>query len=124
MAIIKIKSECYDTLYDVSNLISYVLNPDKLENNIWGSRYLYLYNNPIYSAKKIADINTYYGKTQGSIVKHLIISYPYLQGQCTPQMAEYAIKQMLNINLPGFPYIYALHEDTSHLHFHIIFGTV
>lgn len=53
MTIIKIKSECYDILYDVSNLISYVLNPDKLENNIYGSRYLYLYDNPLYTTMKI-----------------------------------------------------------------------
>lgn len=124
MAIIKIKSESYNTLYDVSNLISYILNPAKLDNNIYGSRYLYLYDNPLYTAMEIANINNYYGKTQGSIVKHMIVSYPYLEGQCTPQTAEYALKQMLDINLPGFPYIYAFHEDSNSPHFHIVFGTV
>lgn len=124
MAFIKIKSKCYDTLYGVSNLISYVLDPTKLENNIYCSRFLYLYDNPQYTAMEIANINIYYGKTQGSIVKHLIVSYPYLSEQCTPQTVEFALKQMLDINLAGFPYIYALHENTSHPHFHIILGSV
>ncbi|MDD7403679.1 MAG: relaxase/mobilization nuclease domain-containing protein [Butyribacter sp.] len=124
MAKIKKVNKSYTDIYAVANLLKYVLNPEKQESGICGCGGLFLNNDMINVARQIYDINFYYGKDQGTLVHHFIISYPYLEGQCTPQKMQFALHQVLNMDLCGFPYVYALHENTLHPHFHLIIGSV
>lgn len=117
-------SNTYDQISDVANLITYVLNPEKQTSYIYGSGGLYLYQDMELTARQFADIAYYYGKNNGSLVHHMIVSYPYLEGQITPQVVEKALLQVFRVELGGFPYIYAMHENTLKPHFHIICGSV
>lgn len=121
MPIIKLCSKQYNTMQDVACLLEYVMNPDKRINNIFGYENLYVHNNVVNVAKQFEDINIYYGKTSGNLVKHLIISYDYLEGQSSPRSMEMVLRNLLHSTLCGFPYIYAMHENTLHPHFHIVF---
>lgn len=124
MAFVKKVDNTYLTTVDVGKLLNYILNPEKMEHNVWGCGGVYMNNNIYDVAKQIVSVNMYYGKIQGNLVHHFVISYPYLEGQCTPQRMEYALEQVLSIDLCGFPYIYALHENTMHKHFHLVIGSV
>ena len=121
MPIVKVCNEKYDTVQKTVNLINYVMNPEKRVNNIFGYGGLYIHNDVVNIARQFEDINTYYGKTSGSLVKHLIISYDYLDGQCSPQNMNKMLQNLFQLDLCGYSYLYALHEDTLHAHFHIIF---
>lgn len=124
MPLIKIVNQNYSSIDDVVHLIGYVLNPEKRCNDIWGTNLLYLFPDHRMTAHQIIDINSNYGKTQGSLMKHIIISYPYLDGPITVQLIHKALQFTLLTTLSEFPYIYALHENTKHPHFHLILGSV
>lgn len=122
MPIIKMCNEKYDTIQKTTNLINYVLNPNKRENDIYGYGHLYMHNDTINIAYQFNNINAYYGKQNRNLVKHLVISYNYLEGQFSPQSMNMVLQHLFQIDLAGYPYLYAMHEDTAHAHFHIVFG--
>ncbi len=124
MAIIKMCSNAYDQVADVMHLIKYMLNSQKIIHHISGSGGLYLYQNVELIAQQFENIACYYGKNSGSLVYHMIVSYPYLEGENDLQMVEQALQQVLRIELGGFPYIYVMHENTMKPHFHILIGSV
>ncbi|MCH5268518.1 MAG: relaxase/mobilization nuclease domain-containing protein [Lachnospiraceae bacterium] len=124
MPYIKPANGNYSSIEDVANLIGYVLNPEKRCNDIWGTRLLYSSPDHKMTAQQIIDINLHYGKTQGSLMKHIIISYSYLDGPITVELIHNALKAVLSTILFGFPCVYALHENTAHPHFHLALGSV
>lgn len=124
MAIFKVISKNYNTESDVTNLITYILNPEKIESNIFGVRNLYLYQNHNMTAKMLMDTNQYYGKTQGSILHHFVLSYSGYENYINKKIMIENTNKLVDSFLFGHQCIYALHENTDNLHVHIIFNSV
>ena len=124
MAMLKVVNTNYQSVNDVARLVYYVMNPNKRYNNIYGSQLLYLYQDTRDTARQILNVNAFYGKTQGSIVRHFIISYPYYNEVITPQTITHAVHQLILMELQGYPCIFAVHENTDYSHIHLVVGTV
>lgn len=124
MAILKVVNKHYDSLQDVANLIQYVLNPNKVSSGNWGVRNVYLYEDSTMTANLLMQTNQYYGKTQGSMLHHFILSYSRYEYYMKNEMIMENACHIIDGFLKGYQCIFAMHENTDNPHVHIIFNSV
>lgn len=104
----------------LSNSIKYVLNPDKTEDCLWmgsncGSNVAEIYN-------AMMDTKKEFQKLQGRQGYHFVISFR--PGECNEAKAYDVIKEFCETYLPGYDYVFAIHNDQEHMHGHIVFNSV
>lgn len=122
MTILKVINHNYNDENSITQLYSYIMNPNKLLHGVYGSNLLYTQLGGFYVAKQINYISQLYGKT-GNLVKHYIISYDDATENMPLENIIHSF--MLSINhLDTYPFFYALHENTDNLHFHLAIGAV
>ena len=71
MAVLKLIRGKYQNEDAIDNLVSYVLNKEKMPSECYGGRGVSL-NNPIYSMKTIKNI---YGQVAGKQAEHFILAF-------------------------------------------------
>lgn len=120
MAAFKIKNG-QDKYYDLnakSDVIHYILNPKKAPHYYGG------YN--IESDDPVADmmnITKKFKKEKGVQLWHFIVSFA--PSEITePSVAYYIATELAKYFSASFQIIYAIHEDTSHIHIHFVKNSV
>ena len=100
------------------DVIAYILNPHKAPN-FYGGYHI----NMIDPIEDMAQISTQYGKTNGVHLRHFILSF-------SPDEVQDAsiVNKIARMIVPylGREYqtVFAVHEDTPHLHIHIVCNAI
>ena len=104
----------------LSNSIKYVLNPDKTEDCLWMGSNCGSTATEIYDA--MMNTKREFQKLQGRQGYHFVISFR--PGECNEAKAYDVIKEFCETYLPGYDYVFAIHNDQEHMHGHIVFNSV
>ena len=100
--------------------IYYIMNPKKTEDGI------FVGSNCGRSAEEVYDsmvrTKQFFEKTGGRQAYHFVISFP--PGEADPETVYGLAKDFCREYLPGYDYVFAVHDDRHHLHAHIIFNSV
>ncbi|RZT01169.1 relaxase/mobilization nuclease domain-containing protein [Cuneatibacter caecimuris] len=103
----------------LKNAINYILNPEKTrEGLLTGSLGCSLQN----SYQDMIETKKYFGKTDKRQGYHIILSLPPNEGTAE-QMLEIT-KRFTEEFLGKYEAVYAVHDDTDHLHGHIVWNSV
>lgn len=100
--------------------ITYICNPEKTQNgNLIGA----LNCQPDYAYQQMLDTKKSYNKLNKRQGYHIIISFE--EGEVTPETAYKIVESFAQDYLAtDYEAIYSIHDDTAHIHGHIIFNSV
>lgn len=109
------------------SVVSYVLNPEKTRNDFIGGRGV----NVSQAAYEMNRMTEAFDKESGIRVRHMILSFSpqeerrlgktrYNVAVMLDRIAQYAISYYAG----EYQIIYAVHEDTRHLHIHMVMNVV
>ena len=79
--------------------------------------------NPIKAADEFMLVKRYYGKTEGTQLRHYVIS-PDPKELFIPYMATELGYQICAYYADKFQSVFSVHTNTSHLHIHVVINTV
>ena len=109
----------YKNFTSVHNLVSYVLRDKDTNNRI---RYYGGYGVNINNAdEQIMWVKDYYRKTDNRMMRHIIVSF---DENITPYDAYILAWRFSAYYGDRYQLIFGVHEDTAHIHIHIVFNTV
>ena len=106
------------------NVIQYIFRPDKTPHGLIGGWAV----DPMYAASQMNYLSKAYGKEDGLQLRHFILSFSEKEvqrmGQCALiRIDEYA--QYAALYYGGeYQIVYAVHEDSRHLHVHFVLNTL
>ena len=121
MAVIKTANTTgkYHNLNSYSDVINYITQPSKTTHGYIGSVKLDPYN----PAGDMEAVAKKFHKESGVHVRHFVLSFdPY--GLYVPGIANLIGQEIISYLGGMFQAIYAVHEDKSHLHIHIVSNAV
>lgn len=102
----------------ISDVIRYCCQPSKIPHRCIGGFGL----NLTYAAEQMEGVIRAYGKTEGVHLRHMVLSFEagervslYFANQIAHQVAWYYGS--------AYQILYAIHEDTPHLHIHFVMNT-
>lgn len=101
------------------DVINYILRPDKTPHNLYGCNFNDIRNSAYFMDNTAAQ----FGKSKGVKLRHFIISFdPYDTDNPTSvyDMAE----QISSFFFSEYQTVFAVHEDKTHLHIHIVINSV
>lgn len=104
----------------LANGLKYIMDPEKTENGryICGNNCL-----PDNALQQMLDTKKHFGKLDKRQGYHLIISFN--EGEVSEDTAFEVVGQFVKEYLgPDFEAVYVVHNDTEHIHGHIIFNSV
>ena len=110
----------------VSNAIKYILNPEKTEKGkLVGVHNLVMNSSDVAGSSydQMVQTKEAYGKLTGRQGYHYKISFAK-DDKVTPEMAMEIAKEFCETHLKDYEAVYAVHTNTEHLHFHIVFNSV
>ena len=103
----------------LSTVIGYVLNGEKTEERILtGGHNLQVE----YAMQQMMETKESFGKTGGRQAYHVIISFK--EGETDADTALKIAKSFVEEYLADYEAVYAVHDNTDHIHAHIIFNSV
>lgn len=106
----------------LANTINYITKDDKTENGLYVSGYNCL---PETSLKQMLNTKRRYNKMGGRQGYHIIISFQEAADTIDKDIAMEIIGKFVREYLGSeFEAVYALHDDTDHIHGHIVFNSV
>lgn len=109
----------YRDLDAKGDLINYILNPYKTPHNLTGGAGV----DPNNIAYSMSEISANFGKENGVQLRHFILSFsPY--ELCDLEIAEQIARDVVHYFLREYQTVYSVHEDTDHLHIHIVINSV
>ncbi|MCI5928051.1 MAG: relaxase/mobilization nuclease domain-containing protein [Pseudoflavonifractor capillosus] len=111
----------------IDSVVSYVLNPAKTTNYFVGGRGVNI-NHAAYEMKRMAEA---FDKESGIRVRHMVLSFSQQEARRLGK-TRYGVAVVLNrITQYAISYyageyqtIYSVHEDTKHLHIHMVMSVV
>lgn len=116
--IIKIKSDWYENLSDMKNLLRYVWRmSDKLP---YGGSCIYPLEHDVVLEALLCTQN-YYDKTEGRRMMHVIISYPQNENFYRVWSEAEIVSRMLGKYVQN---IWGIHADTDNIHIHFALNAV
>lgn len=101
------------------DLINYVLNPVKSPNFCAGSRGVSLNQ----AAFEMECLSQLWNKNRGLHLRHMVLSFAPIE-EITPHMAYQIGMQAIEYYGDCYQILFAVHENTGHLHIHIVMNTV
>lgn len=112
------------------DVIHYILQPHKTIHNFYGTFGISvppgIKSRQIlseYIANRMNHISVYFGKSSGVQLHHFIISFsPYELHN--PALAYRIAYECAGFFAPEYQVVYAVHEDSHHLHIHIVINSV
>ena len=111
----------------IQNKIEYILRPDKAINHIHGG-YNFILGSPNEIIEQFLCVNRWHQKMGHIPIRHMVLSlnpYSCVEEKITPhQLALIADRFCLHEFAEDYQALYAIHEDTQHLHAHILINTV
>lgn len=114
----------YDENY-IAEKIQYILQPQKILSNYWGG-FFFLKSSVENVIKQFYIVRNIYHRKDYIPLRHYIISFDGLwEYEITPFQAK-CIAHWICLEFANCMHqvIYAVHEDTSNLHIHILLNTV
>ena len=103
----------------LSTVIGYVLNGEKTEEKILtGGHNLQVE----YAMQQMMETKESFGKTGGRQAYHVIISFK--EGETDADTALAIARSFVEEYLADYEAVYAVHDNTDHIHAHIIFNSV
>lgn len=122
MYILKEVKEFYGDLYAMANVNNYIIadryNPGRVLPWI-GSYNIF---NILNAAQEMYYIKTYYNDLSGKYVRHFFISFEQSDYFTFVDAMLMAVK-VCGYFCGGFQVVYAVHQNTKHLHFHFVVNT-
>lgn len=102
----------------VENLIKYILKAEKRKRlNIWGVQGVNSKDIDVIIERFIL-VKKIFHKENGVLMKHLVISFTD-NPQISKKLCLKKIKKMIRSVVPNYQVVYAVHEDTDHIHIHL-----
>lgn len=125
MAINKVANKGRTSRAAMRNVIEYVLQKDKIKDNLTYFSGPYEYNDITWDNvyKAFNNEKDLWGKNTGRLYMHHIISFPPNE-KITPQEALDFAKEFVEKTLPEYQVLCAVHQDKSHTHIHLVANTV
>lgn len=105
-------------------LAAYILNPLKMPNGICGGMEVPAgVDIPTSIAVSMEAVAKHFHKEAGVQVRHFVVSYaPDETGE--PMVVGYIAQEVTEWLSERYQVVYAVHEDTDNLHFHVMFNSV
>ena len=100
--------------------IDYITNPGKTEEMLYVSSYMCDYR---YAAQDFKEIWSQAIHKGNNLAHHIIQSYAP-DDDITPEKAIEIAQELMRRMYPNYQYVIAVHQDTEHLHAHIIVNSV
>lgn len=75
------------------------------------------------AALEMEKLSASFHKDSGKRIRHSVLSYDKNE-QVTPEMADLFAKEIIQHYAPEFQIVYAVHEDTEHVHTHFVMNQV
>ena len=101
------------------SVINYILNKKKMPSNYFGSMYV----NPLNPASSMQKVSSFYGKENGVQIRHFSVSFDKSEIS-DPAVVNAIANELMHYIAKCYQVIYAVHENTEQLHFHMAFNTV
>jgi hypothetical protein len=112
----KAKYHDYESKEDV---INYILNPFKTPRNYIG----FINVDPANPALSMHECSAAYGKDKGIQIRHFIVSFERNEiHDCN--IANAIANELMYYIGTQYPALYAVHENTDEIHFHMAFNNV
>lgn len=118
MAYVKIK--CVKSGTHLQQVIDYIQNPEKTENNILISSYMCSTKNTVKQFEEVAKYSKHYGN---NLAHHICQSFSP-EDNITPQKALEIGQEMMKRLYPNHQYVMATHIDRNHIHNHFLVNAV
>lgn len=75
------------------------------------------------AASEMKAVAAYFHKDSGKRLRHSVLSYAENE-HVTPEMADKFAKEIIQHYAPEYQIVYAVHEDTDHVHTHFVMNQV
>lgn len=109
----------YQDENSIPHLVDYIMNPNKTKHKVVGGYGI----NPNDIAESMIAVSEKFRKNSRIRLHHFMVSLDNRDTYTTSELKE--IGEMLCAHTTGnFQTIFALHEDTGYLHFHVMFNAV
>lgn len=109
----------YRDLHTLDDVLNYILSPSKTLNNYKG----FVLTDPINPSASMKSVAASYGKTEGVQIRHLILSF--FPEELTRAEVAASIANDIALYLgQQYQTVWAVHQDTAHLHIHFAFNPV
>ena len=123
MANLIIVNQKYDDIHVYGRLLNYILNPEKVLSGCIGSQFIY--NNGIMGmACQMKDTAQYYGADTGRLLSHMVVSFDSAEEGWIDCWKALHIVAMAVCRCFSGQVVLAAHENTEHIHVHIILSNV
>lgn len=101
------------------DVINYILNPFKIPSGFIG----FMNVDPRNPALSMHQCSAFYGKDNGIQIRHFVVSFE--RNEVRDSATANAIAtEFMNFIGREYPVIYAVHENTDQIHFHMAFNNV
>ena len=110
----------------IKRVLRYIANPNKSEGGLLvGTHNILIFKEDILEEAvnqmmKTKEVN---GKVDGRILYHFKISFAK-EDKVTPMMAMKIANEFCESYLKDYEAVYAVHTNTEHIHFHVVFNSV
>lgn len=101
------------------DVINYILNPFKIPSGFIG----YMNVDPRNPALSMHQCSAKYGKDKGIQIRHFVVSFDRNEVRDSA-IANAIATEFMNYIGREYPVIYAVHENTDQIHFHMAFNNV
>lgn len=120
----KIIGSGYKSPTQMNNLITYVMeNPKHQTNGLFGGN-MVLIGPASYVYKQMMDVKEYYRKTDGYMMRHIIVSLSKYEMQFIDPKQFYIIGMRICGLFPEYQSVFCINMETDHMHMHLALNTV
>lgn len=102
-----------------SNVINYILRLDKAESGYIG----YAQVHPLLIVESMDQVSIAARKTSGIQIRHFVLAFDEDE-LSEPEIADEIAGNILNFIGQSYQAVYAVHEDTPHIHIHFAFNPI
>lgn len=124
MATVKIIGSGYKSPVQMNRLIRYVTeNPEHQTDGLFGGNMI-LTGSASYVYKQMMDVKKYYGKTDGYMMRHMVISLSTYEMQFISSNQLYIIGTQICNLFPEYQSVFCINLETNQMHIHFAINTV
>lgn len=124
MAFIKIVNSGYKRPDDMNKLINYIVDKPKHQTDgLFGGNMILTGSVP-YVYKQMMDVKKYYGKTDGYMMRHMVVSLSTYEIQFISSNQLYIIGTQICNLFPEYQSVFCINLETNQMHIHFAINTV
>ena len=121
MAILKFvnKKDKYKDSEAISNIMSYILDPEKSKRALYGFNHI----DPENPSKSMHEVSKSFKKSIGVQLRHYILSFTKYE-LSEPIIVDQIARALMTYYQDEYQCAYAVHEDTEYLHIHLVCNAI